>query len=198
MKQLLYVVFLLLMPLTNLSSQENKSRFGVEVGIVPWHFDTFSRRTPFSISGFVGGSYEHFFSNSFSVKSTLGVYNITYKWWSGNEGYHTGKEERKWQTILGLTIEPRYYFWNSQQRWGNVFAGIPVLVETGPFQDNPHNNIFKTPTIRVIPVIGYQYYLASHFFVEVNAGLGWSIEKYPTQSYNDFDYLLGVRFGYSF
>lgn len=198
MKQILVLLLFVFIPITNMSAQENKSRFGVEVGIIPWHFDSFSRQTPFSVSGFIGGYYEHFFLNSLSLKATVGIHNVTYKWWSEDGGMYTGKKDRSWQTLLELKIEPRFYFWGNQQKWGNLFAGLPVSLETGPFKNNPYGSIFKTPTIRVIPVVGYQYYFTDHWFVEANAGLGWSCEKYPTQSLNDFDYLLGVRFGFSF
>lgn len=191
MKLILYIVLFIYIPITNLSSQDNKSRFGIEVDIIPWHFDTFSRQTPFSVSGFIGGAYEHFFTNSFSFKTRIGVHNVNYK------REYIGSE-RAWQTRLALMVEPRFYFWPNQQKWGNLFAGIPISVEAGPFQDNPYKNIFETPIVRAIPVVGYQYYFARHWFIEVNAGLGWSLERYPTQSFNDFDYLLEARFGYSF
>lgn len=195
MKHILYVIIFVFVSITNVYSQETKSRVGIEVGIIPWHFDSFSRQTPFSVSTFIGGSYEHFFSNSLSVKTTIGVHNVNYQ--SGS-GYLAGGKERSWQTRLAFTVEPRIYFWENQQKWGNLFAGLPVSIETGPFQDNPYKNIFETPTVSAIPVIGYQYYFDRHLFVEVNAGLGWSLERYPSQSFNDFDYLLGARLGFSF
>lgn len=197
MKQILYIFLFIFIPFTSISSQENKSRFGIEVGIIPWHFDTFSRQTPFSVSGFIGGYYEHFFSNSFGLKATVGVHNTTYKWFK--DAY--GKEKKRiWNSMLELKVEPRLYFWENQQRWGTLFAGLPISMETGAFQnnENPYKTIFHTPTIRVIPVVGYQYYFAHHWFVEANAGLGWRCDIFPEQSFNDFDYLLEARFGYSF
>jgi len=195
MKQILFIILLIFIPITNIVSQENKSRFGIEVDITPYHSNNFTSKSPFAISGFIGGSYEHFFSNSFSFKTTVGVQNVTYKFWGD---YPTEKKERFWQTCLALKVEPRFYFWENQQKWGNVFASLPISVETGPFQNNPYNSIFDTPTIRAISAIGYQYYFAHHWFIEANAGLGWSQDRYPTQSFNDFDYLIGARLGFSF
>jgi hypothetical protein len=195
MKQILYIVLLIFISIANIASQENKSRFGIEVDIIPWHFDTFSRQTPFSVSGFIGGSYEHFFSNSFSFKTTIGVQNVNYQTASG---YLTGGKERAWQTRLALMVEPRFYFWENQQKWGNLFAGLPVSIEAGSFQNNTYRNIFETQLIRAIPVIGYQYYFARHWFVEANAGLGWFLDRYPMQSFSEFDYQVGVRLGFSF
>ena len=189
MKQVLYLFLFLIIPITSISSQENKSRFGAEVSVEPWYLDTFTKQMPiFSISGFIGGYYEHFFSNSFSLKTTFGVHNGTYELYN----------KRSWQTSLELKVEPRFYFCENQQKWGNVFAGLPVSIETGAFQNNPYKTIFQTPTISALPLIGYQYYITEHWFVEANAGLGWSCTRYPTQSSNDFDYLVGARFGFSF
>ena len=197
MKQFLYFLLFIFIPLTSISSQENKSRFGAEVDIIPWYFDTFSRQTPmFTVSGFIGGYYEHFFSNSFSLKTTAGIHNATYKWFENST--YGGKKVRSWQTTLELKVEPRLYFWDNQQKCGNLFAGLPLSIETGSFQNNPYKTIFQTPTIRAIPILGYQYYFTNHFFVEANAGLGWRHDRYPTQSSNDLDYLLGLRLGLSF
>lgn len=197
MKQILYLFFFIFISISSISSQENKSRFGIEVGVIPWHFDTFSNQTPFSVSGFVGGYYEHFFTNSFALKATVGVQNTTYKWARDVNGR---EEERTWSSMLELKIEPRFYFWEKQQRWGNLFAGLPISMETGSFQnkENPYKTIFHTPTIRAIPVVGYQYYFARHWFVEVDAGLGWRCDISPQLDFNYFDYLLEARFGYSF
>ncbi len=197
MKQIIYFLLFIIIPISNISSQENKSRFGAEVDFIPWYFDTFSRQTPmFTVSGFIGGYYEHFFSNSISLKTTAGIHNATYKWFENST--YGGKKVRSWQTMLEIKVEPRFYFWDNQQKWGNLFAGLPLSIETGPFQNNPYKDIFQTPTIRAIPIIGYQYYFTNHFFVEANAGLGWRHDSYPTQSSNDLDYLLGLRFGLSF
>jgi|GEM_PF-2777899 hypothetical protein len=196
MKQILLMILLIFIPITNIVSQENKSRFGIEVDITPLHFDTFSRqKSPFSISGFIGGSYEHFFSNSFSFKTTVGVQNVTYKY---GAYYLDEEKERHWQTSLVLKAEPRFYFLGNQQKWGNLFASLPISIGTGTFQNNPYKNIFDTQHIKAFSVIGYQYYVTNHWFIEANAGLGWSQDRYPTQSFNDFDYLIGARFGFSF
>lgn len=198
MKKIFYLILLLaFVSIVKVSAQENRSRFGIEVGAEPWEYDSFSGKTPFSIGTFVGIGYEHFFSNPFSLKTSIGLNNVNYK--TGFDWF-PNKVERKWHTMIKLSAEPRYYCWGEQQKWGNLFISLPISIETGPFQNNTYGNIFQSMRLRTIGAVGYQYYFNSHWYAEVNAGLGWSHQFYSKGGIdqNNFDYQLSALFGYSF
>ncbi len=195
MKKLLFIALLIVASFTTITAQEHKSRFGIEASITPLEFDAFLRRCPFSIGFFAGVNYEHFFSNPFSLKTTIGINNVLYK---NGYDWFPEKPETKWQTMIKLTIEPRLYCWDTPQKWGNLFLSAPISLATGPFQNNVWGSIFKSYDLKMLAAVGYQYYFNSHFYTEANAGLGWSHWFNPLYDDNDFDYLLSVRFGYTF
>ena len=198
MKLILYIVLLFIVPITSISAQENRSRFGVEVGITPWSIDAFSIYTDNSpVSGSIGGYYEHFFSDNISLKSSLGLHSGIYRWCMDGGGSSL-MNSRKWQTMLELKVEPRFYFYDNQQTWGNLFVALPISLETGAFENTEHEKIFESPQVSALALLGYQYYITNNWFIEANAGLGWSCIKDYYQTDHELSCLLGLRAGYSF
>ncbi|MDR3142770.1 MAG: hypothetical protein LBU37_13740 [Tannerellaceae bacterium] len=90
-------------------------------------------------------------------------------------------------------VEPRYYLFAESKRWGNLFGATRLAIETGPFQ----KRFFNLPAYKAIPAIGYQYNFSRHLFVEVDAGLGWSMVPYYKAKHR-FAYFSGARLGFAF
>jgi hypothetical protein len=198
MKRIILILVVIFSPVSVLFSQIKSPRYGLEIDVIPFHIENFSQHTPPSVSGFAGVFFEMNLTSQFAMKLTAGLNNIHTKSYPLGLPADINLADIKMRSMLLNTfefiVEPRYYLFGESKPWGNLFGATRLAIETGPFQKRFSN----TPTYKAIPTIGYQYNFSKHLFVEVNAGLGWSMVPYDYETDHRFDHLLGARLGFAF
>jgi hypothetical protein len=193
MKQILLILIVVFAPVSALFSQVKSPRYGVEMDVIPFYTENFSSPHSLSVSGFFGGFLEMNLSRQFTVKLTAGLNNVQLESYRNVTDLMKGETKSMYLNTFEFIVEPRYYLFAESKSWGNLFGSARLAVETGPFQ----KRFMDVSTYKAIPTIGYQYNFSKHLFVEVNAGLGWSMKQYY-ETRHRFDHFLGARLGFAF
>ena len=180
-------------------SQKEALKYGIEVGLKPFHEDYLTERVPFTLSGFAGCFFEYSFFQQFSVNISAGIHNVYTKVYFSDEPpggiSHNNKLREKpvFRTTFEVKIDPRFYIFTKPKPWGNLYGSISLAYETGCLQPNR----YKPQRYSAIPTIGYQLNLSKHFYTEVYGGIGWSKVCYLYDC-RIVDYSIGARLRYSF
>ena len=161
------------------NSQPIKPKFGAEMSASLKKIDDIASFDSPALSGYVGfytliqSKYDRF-----KVKFGAGI-NITHVHRNEIKGFfnETGiypdsiyaSEVNLTLYTLSVNVEMRYYLMSNYAPWGNLYASLPLTLESSPFT----NSWFFSSEFKVIPSIGYCYNFNKHLGLEVNSGIGW-------------------------
>ncbi|MDR1380555.1 MAG: hypothetical protein LBJ47_03645 [Tannerella sp.] len=98
---------------------------------------------------------------------------------------------------LSVSAELRYYLLPGFPFWGNLYAVLPVTLESEPFA----KWIAPRSELKVIPGIGYRYEFCKHWGIEAGAGIGWGryfTPKEVNMKKSALEYTASLRVGYAF
>ena len=158
---------------------------------------------------YVGMFAELFVTNHFSGKLKAGMnntyyhedeYTITIK----DQDPYVSPEISKVKQTLGISFEPRFYFFSTEQlRKINPYVALPVVFESAPIGKTYPFSAVRSE-LMIVPALGFRYDFTGNWGIEASGGLGWGryFQKYdslnPSLRKQEMEYSLSVGLRYTF